>query len=110
MGFRFWNILRAARTAEALFGNNIYFDVSATVALVADSPVEAEFVWTMRNIGMDHILLGSDYPQYSLEQNERALDRLDLTAAEKAQVRYENASKLFGIKRTGAESPIMTRP
>jgi predicted TIM-barrel fold metal-dependent hydrolase len=110
MGFRFWNILKAARTAEALFGNNIYFDVSATVALVADSPVEAEFVWTMRNIGMDHILLGSDYPQYSLEQNERALDRLDLTAAEKAQVRYENASKLFGIKRTGAESPIMTRP
>lgn len=97
MNFRFWNILKGARTAENLFGDNIYFDISATVAMVADSPIEAEFVWTMRNVGIDHILLGSDYPQYSLKQNTEALERLDLTEAEKAQVRWGNAAKLLGL-------------
>lgn len=97
MNFRFWNILKAARTAEGLFGDNIYFDISATAALAADSPIEAEFVWTLRNVGIDHVLLGSDYPQYALKQNTDALARLDLTEAEKAKVRWENAAKLLGL-------------
>ncbi|RYY77302.1 MAG: amidohydrolase [Gammaproteobacteria bacterium] len=97
LNFRFWNILKAARTAEGLFGDNIYFDISATVELVADTPVEAEFIWTLRNVNLDHVLLGSDYPQYSLEQNVRALDHLDLTENEKSKIRYENARALFGL-------------
>jgi predicted TIM-barrel fold metal-dependent hydrolase len=67
------------------------------VALVADSPVEDEFVWTIRNVGVDHVLLGSDYPQYSLKQTIDALDRLGLSEAEKAMIRSENARKLFGF-------------
>lgn len=97
MNFRFWNILKAARTAENLFGENIYFDLSATVALVADSPLEEEFVWTLRNVGVEHVLLGSDYPQYSLAQNLAALDRLPLSADEKAKIRFGNARRLFGL-------------
>lgn len=96
--FRFWNILKAARTAEGLFGDNIYFDVSATVAIIAKSPVAAEYVWTIRNVGVDHVLLGSDYPQYSLADNVAALDTLGLTDGEKQKIRYENAAKLFGLK------------
>lgn len=96
MNFRFWNILKAARTAEGLFGENIYFDISATVGLAADSPIEDEFVWTIRNVGVDHVLLGSDYPQYSLKQNADALERLNLTAEEKAKIRSGNARRLFG--------------
>jgi predicted TIM-barrel fold metal-dependent hydrolase len=98
MNFRFWNILKAARTAEGLFGENIYFDLSATVALLADSPIEDEFVWTIRNVGVEHVLLGSDYPQYSLEQNVKALEQLPLTESEKTKIRYENARALFGLK------------
>src|SRR5687768_17482894 len=98
LNFRFWNILKAARTAQGLFGDNIYFDISAIVVLVADSPIEDEFVWTMRNVGIDHILLGSDYPQYSLEQNVSALARLGLDETEKAKFRYENARTLFGLR------------
>jgi predicted TIM-barrel fold metal-dependent hydrolase len=98
MGFRFWNMLKAARTAEGLFGDNIYFDISATVTLTADSPIEDEFVWTMRNVGIDHILLGSDYPQFSLAQNVEALGKLGLTAGELAKIRYGNARTLFGLK------------
>lgn len=97
MNFRFWNVLKAARTAEGLFGDNIYFDISATAVLLADSPIEDEFVWTVRNVGIDHVLLGSDYPQYSLKQNVDALDALPFDASEKTKIRYENARKLFEL-------------
>lgn len=97
MNFRFWNILRAARTAEGLFGDNIYFDISATVALLADSPINDEFVWTIRSVGADHVLLGSDFPQYSMKQNLEAFEKLPLTPEEKAKIRWGNAAKLFGL-------------
>lgn len=98
LNFRFWNILAAARTAENLFANNIYFDISFMVALVGGSPIENEFVWTIRNVGVEHVLLGSDFPQASLGQNLRALDKLPLSDSEKAAIRYGNAQKLFGLK------------
>jgi uncharacterized protein len=97
MNFRFWNILALARTAEGLFGDNLYFDISATSVIVAGSPIEEEFVWTLRNVGIDHLLLGSDYPQLSLAQTLAALDRLKLTDEEKAKIRYGNARRLFGL-------------
>ncbi len=98
MNFRFWNVLKAARTAEGLFGENIYFDISAIVVLVADSPIEDEFTWTLRNVGIDQVLLGSDYPQYSLAQNVAALDRLALTDDEKVKIRHDNFRALLDKK------------
>jgi predicted TIM-barrel fold metal-dependent hydrolase len=95
LNFRFWNILKAVRTAEGLFGENIYFDISIA-PIIAGSPIEEEFVWTIRNVGADRVLLGSDYPQYSLDQVIEALDRLSLTSAEKTKIRSGNALRLFG--------------
>ena len=97
LNFRFWNVLKMARTAEGLFGDNIYFDLSAMVTLAADAPIEKEFIWTMRNVGIDHILIGSDYPQFSLAQTLDALERLDLSPEEKASIRRDNAKVLFGL-------------
>ena len=96
LNFRFWNILKMARTAEGLFGDNIYFDISTMVTLAADAPIEEEFIWTMRNVGIDHILIGSDYPQFSLAQTLEAFEKLDLSEAEKAKIRHGNAKALFG--------------
>jgi predicted TIM-barrel fold metal-dependent hydrolase len=95
LNFRFWNILALARTASDFFMDNIYFDISGTVVLVAGSPVEKEFVWTLRNVGIDRVLLGSDYPQFSLAQTLDALERLDLDESEKTKIRYMNALRLF---------------
>ena len=94
--FRFWNTLALARTAAGFFADNIYFDISATVVLVAGSPVEPEFVWTLRNVGTDHVLLGSDYPQFTLGKTVAALNSLNLTAQEKGLILSGNARKLFG--------------
>lgn len=96
LNFRFWNILALARTADGFGFENLYFDISATVLVVADSPVEKEFLWTLRNVGLDHVLLGSDYPQIGLGVTAKALDRLDLSEEEKAKIRSGNAMKLFG--------------
>ncbi|HEY5806334.1 MAG TPA: amidohydrolase family protein [Povalibacter sp.] len=97
MNFRFWNILKAARTAEGLFGDNIYFDISAIVVLIADSPMEDEFVWTMRNVGIDHLLLGSDFPQFSPGQTASALSKLPLDESDQEKIRYGNARFLFRL-------------
>ncbi|HEY1139719.1 MAG TPA: amidohydrolase family protein [Lysobacter sp.] len=96
MNFRFWNMLALARTAQDFFADNIYFDISGTAVLAADSPIEPEFVWTLRNVGIDHVLLGSDYPQLGLGRAVDALERLDLSADERAKIRSGNARKLFG--------------
>jgi len=95
LNFRFWNVLALARTAKDFFMDNIYFDISGTVVLAAGSPIEREFVWTLRNVGIDRVLLGSDYPQFSLAQTLDALERLDLDASEKAKIRYTNALRLL---------------
>jgi uncharacterized protein len=95
LNFRFWNILALVRTAQNLFADNVYFDISGMVVLAADSPIEAEFVWTLRNVGVDHVLLGSDYPQLTLAQTLDALERLDLDDKEKAKIRYANAQRLL---------------
>jgi len=97
LNFRFWNLLPLARTAEGFFMDNIYFDVSATITLMADSPLEEEFIWTLRNVGINRILLGSDFPQFTLKQTVDALERLDLDPSEKNKIRYDNAyNLLFG--------------
>src|SRR5690606_31882954 len=96
LNFRFWNILALARTADGFAMDNLYFDISGPVLLAADSPIEAEFVWTLRNVGIDHVLLGSDHPQMSLAQMDDALERLDLDDDEKARIRAGNARRLFG--------------
>jgi len=98
LNFRFWNILALARTAENFFADNIYFDISATTVIASGSPLQEEFVWTIRNVGIDHVLLGSDFPQLTLPQTLAAFDRLGLTEIEKSKIRYENAKKLFGLK------------
>ncbi|WP_129648088.1 amidohydrolase family protein [Peristeroidobacter agariperforans] len=96
MNFRFWNMLALARTADGFGMENLNFDISGTVLMAADSPLEAEFVWTLRNVGIDHVLIGSDYPQMGLGKTVDALERLDLTAEEKGKIRSGNARRLFG--------------
>lgn len=96
LDFRFWNVLALARTAEGFAMDNVYFDISATVLLAADSPIEDEFVWTLRNVGIDRVLIGSDYPQIGLGRTVEALERLGLDDEEKAKLRSGNAQRLFG--------------
>ena len=95
MDFRFWNMLALARTADGFALGNVWFDISGAVQLAADSPIEAEFVWTLRNVGIKQLLLGSDYPQMTLASAVEALNKLDLTAEEKTAIQSGNAKRLL---------------
>ena len=98
--FRFWNTILFARTAKNFYKDNIYFDISATVTLLAGSPVASEFVWTIRNIGVNHVMLGSDFPQYTLRQSVDALESLGLKRDEKEAILYGTAHMLLTPKAT----------
>ena len=110
MNFRFWNVIRAARTAKDFYADNIWFDIAGTTVLLKDSPIVDEFVWTIRGVGVDHVLLGSDFPQFTLAETLAAFaERLPLTPDEKRQIRIGNARTLFGLdqpwsKRSGRQS------
>jgi uncharacterized protein len=97
--FRFWNILVLARTADGFGLDNVNFDISGTVLLAAGTPLEKEFIWTLRNVGIQHVMLGSDYPQISLKRMDEALEKLDLTREEKAAIRSGNARRLLGVTK-----------
>jgi predicted TIM-barrel fold metal-dependent hydrolase len=95
--FRFWNILVLARTADGFALTNVHFDISGVVLLAPGSPIEKEFVWTLRNVGIESILLGSDYPQVGLARTVDALEKLDLTREEKTAILSGNARRIFGL-------------
>ena len=99
--FRFWNILVLARTADGFGLDNVNFDISGTVLLAADTPLEQEFIWTLRNVGIAHVMLGSDYPQISLARMNEALEKVDLTAEEKTAIRSGNARRILGATVKG---------
>jgi len=98
MNFRFWNVIRAARTAKGLYADNIYFDIAGTTVLLKDSLIRDEFVWTIRGVGVDHVLLGSDFPQFTLAETLAAFEELNLTAEEKKKIRYQNA-RILSVER-----------
>jgi predicted TIM-barrel fold metal-dependent hydrolase len=99
--FRFWNILVLARTADGFGLDNVNFDISGTVLLAADTPLEQEFIWTLRNVGITRVMLGSDYPQIPLARMNEALEKVDLTAEEKTAIRSGNARRIFGAAIKG---------
>ncbi len=99
--FRFWNILVLARTADGFGLDNVNFDISGTVLLAADTPLEQEFIWTLRSVGIAHVMLGSDYPQISLARMNEALEKVDLTAEEKTAIRSGNARRILGAAVKG---------
>jgi len=89
--------LPLARTSDGLLADDIHFDVSAIVTLMPGSPLEQEYMWTMHSAGIDRLLLGSDFPQYTLEQNPDALEQLPLTGDGRAKARFGNARTLSGL-------------
>lgn len=75
---------------------NVWFDVSAIAVALAESPMRPELVWTMRHIGMDRMLFGSDWPVDEPSVARHAIPRLRLTKDEQRQLLYENAVALLG--------------
>jgi uncharacterized protein len=75
--------------------SNVWFDISAIAVFYAGSPVQDELVWTMRQIGMDKILFGSDWPTEAPANALSAVRMLRLIPEEQRQVLHDNIAGLL---------------
>lgn len=77
---------------------NVWFDLSAIAVFYAGSPVQDELVWTMRRIGMDRILFGSDWPTETPANALAAVRALRLTPEEQRMVLHDNIVGLLQLR------------
>jgi predicted TIM-barrel fold metal-dependent hydrolase len=99
MGFStFRETLAFAQLRKLGIGGNVYFDLSAIAVAYAGAPVLPELVWTIRKIGTDHFLFGSDWPVDTPAVAEKAVRAMGFTAVEQKQIFHDNAAKLIGLK------------
>jgi uncharacterized protein len=76
---------------------NIWVDLSATTSLLAGSPFAEQYLWSLRRVGADRLLFGSDYPFDPPVRAVDAVRRLGFTRPELDRVLYRNARELFGL-------------
>jgi len=74
---------------------NVWFDLSAVAPLYVDSPFADELRWVCRQVGVDRILFGSDWPLTTLDEATSSVRRLGFTPAEQGQIFRANADALF---------------
>jgi len=79
------------------WGRNVWVDLSATAALLAESPFRDQFLWVCRRVGVDRLLFGSDYPMDRPKDALRAIRSLGFSSRELEAILYGNAAQLFGL-------------
>jgi uncharacterized protein len=77
--------------------NNVYFDVSAILPFYVDSPVQPELMWTIRTLGVDHVMFGSDFPVGTPTDAIDAISRFGFTDIELSAIARETAAKIFQL-------------
>ncbi|RFM29662.1 amidohydrolase family protein [Deminuibacter soli] len=87
-------------TIEALkkypwYKNNIWCDISAIAPVLGHSPFHDQLVWTIRTIGVDQFLFGSDYPVFNPADAIKSVHGMGFTRAEEQLLFYGNASRLL---------------
>ena len=99
MGFTHFREAVAFELVRRLhMADNVWFDISAIANTYAGSPVQAELVWTIRKVGTDRVLFGTDWPVYTPSETISAVRQLGLTKAEEKLIFHDNAARLFGLK------------
>jgi hypothetical protein len=76
---------------------NVYFDLSATVARFARSPRAEELVWTIRQLGVDRVMFGTDFPVESFDSTLDAFDTLPFSPEERRAILHDTAAELLGL-------------
>ncbi|OSZ70868.1 metal-dependent hydrolase [Sphingomonas sp. IBVSS1] len=89
-----WSLLKERGAAR-----NVWFDLSAIAPLYADTPMAPELAATMRKIGMDRMIFGTDWPAYDVGGAVRAARMLPLAPAEQRQLFHDNMAALLALPR-----------
>lgn len=87
-------------TIEALkkypwYKQNIWMDISAIAPILGNSPFHDQLIWTIRKIGIDQFLFGSDYPIFEQAEAVHAVREMGFTFQEEEKLFYDNANRLL---------------
>ena len=96
-GMRFMDLLPLARLRRLGQLDNLYVDLAVILFDLSDSPMWPFLCWTLESIGLDRVLLGSDFPDYPLADTVRLARRLGLDEQGMALVLGGNAARLFEL-------------
>ncbi|MEO7983148.1 MAG: amidohydrolase family protein, partial [Bacteroidota bacterium] len=77
------------------YKRNVWFDIAATASEFADSPYEEQLVWTMKKVGTDRILFGSDFPLYDPAKALESFYQLGLPDSIQKQILHDNFYNLL---------------
>lgn len=79
---------------------NAFFDCSEIIDWTGspNGPTDVELASLIREIGVDRVMMGSDFPWYDLDQTvERVLELPILSSAEKEAILGTNALRILGL-------------
>ena len=99
-GMRFMDLLSLSRLRRPGRLDNLYVDLSVILFDLKDSPMWPFLVWTLRTVGLDRVLVGSDFPDYSLVDTFRLARSLGLSESEMDLILTQNSERLFGTALT----------
>ncbi|SHL90948.1 amidohydrolase family protein [Mucilaginibacter sp. OK098] len=80
------------------YKKNMWFDLSAIAPILGDSPFRDQLVWTIRKIGVQQFLFGSDFPMFDPPSTIKSIYKMKFTKKEEAQIFYTNACNLLQIR------------
>jgi hypothetical protein len=96
-GMGFLDLLPMARLRKRGELDNLFVDVSAIIDDLADSSMWPMLEWVLKAIGLDRVLMGSDFPDYSVKNTLGLVRTLELDEHDMALVSGHNAQQLFGV-------------
>jgi predicted TIM-barrel fold metal-dependent hydrolase len=85
------------------YQKNVWFDLSAVATIYADSPYKEQLAWTIRKIGVDRMIFGSDYPLYLPSDAVEAVRKLGFNLEEQKAIFYSNTLKLLKLEELGSK-------
>jgi uncharacterized protein len=77
------------------YKRNVWFDLSFVAAFYAASPFADQLRWVCRQIGVDRLLFGSDFPVDTPRVAADAIRKLGFSADEQRQIFFDNANQLL---------------
>jgi len=85
------------RNALGMDVENLHLDISATLLnYPPDSPPFPNYIWHLRMLGADRVLLGSDYPAVTPKDTVEAFLKMGWSPEEQQLIQGGNAMMVFG--------------
>ena len=94
INFKELNMIRILKKYP-FYKHNIWVDLSAVAIELVDSPYREQLLWTLKGVGTNRILFGSDYPIYSPKEAIESIKRLGFNKLELEQIFHTNAQRLL---------------